>query len=808
MKSLHSLICRALVCATVLVGVGAPENQASGQDTSFYLQQNVHRVKQWLGSGPNAQGWRNFLDLGVLETLVAQGYQASPEALREIHDRLGSATPGLQHPHFVALRLALADHVEAIEAGQAIRGELANGSAAGTPTFAPVTNHQLQNAANRLLTEMRLLRQYFRENLWGVDRPQKMQDLQVDELINGLQRVDFLDDQTDIEGDEQFTIRQRKIVYLARLLRPLKPKYRTEAARDANVYIQLTSRRMDYLDRLLTYAFDEAASARIFDSALSDFSNQLNRLAVSGDRRAQLEIGQSLGWLRDLGQASDWTGAVRQNYSHPNFHVEISENFVNRLAARNPVRDVRWLDETILDNRVLGYAFTNGQALADFVDDPFQAHVSIHLMGTINSNGRTPKTLLEAYSRSHADFEARRSLFVNAGGLTEFAPYVAANLSTQFLGTSSRLGIINRIADQQYLKQKLQAEAIGAYRAETRIFEQFSEQTDEALVQGREALDKINSQYYQSVKEVGQFRYDFAAAQAGQEPDDAGRPLRLPEFHLRTTDHALRIDGLLEDFDTLAAPTSPPRGQSPADVRVQIHESLLSNFIGPLFSGQTINSSQFSEMAVELAGESPEGFGVEEDDEFLIVFETGKPIQIVFDDQQIVLLVNATNLIKDTNETGPMFIRSVFHVIEHEGSLKLVRVGKPVIDFVEEGEKSIEQVTTRSLIQDAINAAVADDDPMETAIELPANLIPIDKLQEAGVEETDELRNFRLVQLTIQDGWLSLGWNNVADFAPTAQTPWLETPAIHSPPTATRENDFIRSRNAQQTGAVLSPESR
>ncbi|MCP4888484.1 MAG: hypothetical protein GY904_17955, partial [Planctomycetaceae bacterium] len=83
----------------------------------------------------------------------------------------------------------------------------------------------------------------------------------------------------------------------------------------------------------------------------------------------------------------------------------------------------------------------------------------------------------------------------------------------------------------------------------------------------------------------------------------------------------------------------------------------------------------------------------------------------------------------------------------------------------------------KSFLQDNLDKAMSND-AMENAISLPPNLIPLDRIEDVDVR--GQISNAKLTELSMENGWLTMGWSYVepGEAAPKTYTPaiWNETP--------------------------------
>ena len=142
----------------------------------------------------------------------------------------------------------------------------------------------------------------------------------------------------------------------------------------------------------------------------------------------------------------------------------------------------------------------------------------------------------------------------------------------------------------------MRAQEIASERARVRVLDQFTNQTNEALAKGVKRLDEARSQrteivdFFKNIRK--QISEEFSKNEAGiiETPYDLIDPFILPRLFVTSSDSTLKIAGVLEAENRLAAPNNPPAKTVPVDVRVQIHESLLSNIIAPFLQDRLLEN--------------------------------------------------------------------------------------------------------------------------------------------------------------------------------------------------------------------------
>jgi len=757
-------------------------SSALADDSATRLQLRIERLQQWLGFNERGDAWRRYLLLGQLESQAARGYAADPQLLAQSLERFSSGTAGLEHPVFAGVANAVRHHLELVRAAAGVDVSRALSEAQGR--YVDITAADLDAARQRALTELSFLQTSLGSAVGGRDA---IGAYRITEIIDFLGSFDFA---TTLTGEEAAD--RAALGPIVTRFNELAPYVSLAATQLDNKYVELAEFETVEFGRLLVSSTRRFATREdqrgpaVYAEILRRLPEELAHLSDSSQRQAAVTVGQLLDQLSQLNQAQVLVAAVRRTFSQPNLLVRIDERFVNSIAGR-PIQEAQGVDEMILGNRVIGTAYTQGVGSVDFVPDPHLAHISIRMFGHTNTDGRTDRSFVTAFTQGNAAVEARRSFFVSPNGLIEFAPYTAVNLSSEFCGTN-RCNLIDRFAAREFERQQYAAEAVGAYKAEQRVYQQFTQQTNQAIWEGRQQIARSRQQGTSFFRSVNQFRRDFivAGTETSDTPPDR-RPTATevlarfahPGVSLSTSDSHLYLSANVALSDQLAAPSMPPTNVLPTDVSAQIHESLVSNFISPVVADRTLYSYEFSRKAEALMSEVPAGlvFDSSGDDVWSITFAPVRPIQVEFDDQRIRVTVAGRQFTRRNERyREAMLITSTFRVVQVGSQLKLMRDGQTQVAFATPGTKSASEIAFQTFLQDQLNASMSGD-PAAEAVDLPANLLPLDRLP-AG-SNAERLRDAELVQLRAEGGWLTLGWRYRPGSAgaPDPTLP-VDTPAI------------------------------
>ncbi len=771
-----------LLAAAMLAAFGVTDVRGQSVDTAESLQLSVRRLDAWLGNGIKAEGWRRALWLAALESQSAQGHAADPALLRQILNQFEAGYAGLEHPQFVETRSALTAHLNQIESASG--RDMASLLASARTGFRAVTAGQVdvfRSEAQRHLQRMK--QQYLgrlpaevrdplftKIDLAGVE--QQLVALDLAKLLPGgvqpaVEAVPPMPSEDTENEDERKArqeaekVRQDELARLAdrdrnaertRVLRALLTSVRQfedAALEHPDIWFQSATVALDRFVRVLAAATSTRTDQETYES-IDSLEQNLPLLASGTDSRAAIAVGDALGRLAHALQATELVAAVRRRHALPNFQLDLAASLLTAAANRSNA-DTRPVDELILGRQILGSANTSTQVTVDLLNDPHQVSASIHLNGQIQSQTYTRQGPITAYAASSGPFEGRRSLYANIGGFYVTDPYVAANLQSTFGGVDCRLRLVQRIANKQYLRDKTTAEGIAAARAERRIMSEFTEQTDQALVDARK---------------------NFAEAQ----PTLYNWSRWVPDLALSSSPRTIRAIATKADPARIAASTAPLPGRLPADVRLTIHQSAIGNYLDPILSGQQFTNEELGELFKDLMGEVPGAFQQKDASEsWSITFPPTGAVIAEFRDQKANLQITGRRFSQEDREIdATLIIRIEFQIVHRNGELWLVQTGKPTVDYADPSQKDARVVGFKSFLEGKLEAGF---DPAAGGFKLPGNLIPLDRIQRQQL--LDIASRLALMETRLEQGWLALAWNQSDGSTWISQA---DTPAIHASP--------------------------
>lgn len=725
-------------------------------DSAARLQASVHRMAFWLGTGEKAAQWRHFLLLNHLDTQAALGDRADLAQLQMILDRFEQDVDGLDHSSFAEVREGLKRHIRFLAS---VDRQMDFKATLAAAKFQPISGKVVEHYRDLAIYEYETLVAYYRDRMPSRERAYLFYDLKIDRAMEVLSSIDMevLIPESELEiivdgeetGDQKpddDELRKQKRKEWLDGLREISRALSDKNLEINDPYFASTQMAVDRLIRLFFFSTD-ANIERTYDRELKKLQDNIDSLNDAKATAKHAIVGNSLGWMQSAQQMPQLVSAVRARHSLPNFYVSVSSNLINQIASR-PVLQYQHVNEMVLGRLIRGVAATSGAVSMDLIEDPNQAHISVRLSANVNSDTRGGQGSIVACTSSTGELEARRSLLANLSGFYAAEPYGAANLSSQFLGVNKKLPIIERIAYKSYLKDKDRAEGIASARAERQIIEEFTKETNTVIDDG-------NTRFADLVNRV--------------EPISK----LIPETYLSTTYQSLNVTALKANQFDLGANELPAPSAVNTDIGFKLHESFITNYLTPYFSGKTMSNQDMADRIYSFGGTPPEGLEPEsEDDAFSITFSTIQPIKLLLDGDRVAVSIFGRRFAQgDRKINARLIITLGFKIIRENGKLYLVKDGESQIEYGEGVKRTAKVAAFKNFLSGKLNEAGAN----ELKIELPANLIPVEDL---GIDDHDDiLKSLKLVQFVSRDGWLRIGWAYLPGNSMPFQT---ETQSIES----------------------------
>ncbi len=792
--------------------IGQNVSHASAQST-VDLQNAVYRMNAWLSGSEYSEGWRKYLHLNLLDAQAAMGDQADLATLQEIHRRFDSNVDGLDAVEFKDVRASIERQIASL--GYVGSRDLNSMVAQAARQYRSITIEDLEHARDEAVYELKLLKKYYRKTLNSRKRAGLFYDLQLNEQIEELSALEFelppqisvgkttsqirderealkeveaqidampVSDEDaeeegprpDDDGDDSLMlppepdngdstvkeleekkrrieeridelkemrldlaekdrdrVRNRKAVL--RRLAKFNSGYREVAEKRFDPYFLSTALVAERFNFLYFYGTDDNLQEE-FLSRVKTLQENLEASSDMSDRKSHADLGKLIQWFESANQLPHLVSAVRARFSNPNAYLSVSASMINQIAGQDVSQRQR-LKQTIFGRIIRGVANVNGNVSIQLNPDPYQANVTIRLIGSITSQTYTRERKFRIDVSANGHYSGRRNVFANVGGFYAELAEVNACVYSSFGGINSNIGLIQKLAAQSFAKGKQKADRESSRRTRGEVLEMFEEQTDEALAAGQAQFDKLQERMID-------------------------RQSLVPAAYWRTYGDRVEIVAIKQNQGSLAA-SSPAMSYGAArDVQAKVHETMISNYLDPIFAGKTFTNEELEKEAMKRFGIDPPAVDPGEDsaadldsvpeEQFSITFSRVRPVQVEFEGNRMAVTVTGVRFAQEGRaiRAGLRF-RVQFKFENVNGQLELRRDGAAEIDYLDPDKKDAKLVAFRKLIEKKLNEGLKDDE----GIPIPTNLIPVDQLDNVDVAE-----KLLLSQLRFEDGWAYIGW--------------------------------------------------
>lgn len=515
--------------------------------------------------------------------------------------------------------------------------------------------------------------------------------------------------------------------------------YKDVAGSQFDPWFVSTALAAENFNFLYFYATDDNLQEE-FLKRIAQLSELIEKSSDLSDRTAHGEAGKLLQWLESAGQVPDLVAAIRHQHSLPNFYASVSSGMINALVAENSsdVSRQQRVKEVFFGRIVRGTAHIDGNVSIRLVPDPHQVNLAIELLGSVTSRTYSRERSWCINASAAGTFYGRRQFTASLRGVQASDVESDADMSSSYGGISSNLDLVKRKAAETFQRQKPRNDAESSRRIKNQVTEGFVERTDDALEDAQRGIDDLGD----SLEQFARF---------------------VPQMFVRTTRDRIELVARKINQGSLAAPTAPASYGRQDEISVALHETMLTNYIDPVFAGKTFTNTQ-------LRTEAEDRFGLEvrpaaqpestdqdrkeasdEPQEFSITFARVRPVQLEFADNQLSVIISGRRFSQGERsiEAGLRF-RLTFRIVRQGGVLKLFRIGNTEIEYADPDQKDAKLIAFRTLLEKRLNEATKADE----GVELPANLLPT-----ALVERRPLAESLRLNTLRLDGGWLYLGWS-------------------------------------------------
>lgn len=680
-----------------LLGLSSFHGIAWGGPAEQAVQSSLDGQQRWLGQGPTAAGWNDFLMTPQLQEQLARGASANREVVGKILSRYQSGAPGVERAQFSATRRALESWMNTLPALSA--EQLPEMVGAVKQNYQPPRPERLASAKARLQQALARLNAFLSRG--GAERQAGWRTyLELEQLQAELARPETPDPRALQAIEAHF--------------------FQNETGLELPVFMETRQALRAYTHSVLAVSDKDPRAA--YEARLDDLAKLLSDFPKEQRDVDAVAIGESVGYLASIQQAQPLVRAVRQQYSQPNLFVTASQRLAS-VGVNRVVDDVTPVRELILGTDIHGTAHTVGNVTLRTVPSAQRAILELVMTGYATSRNvgyNGPATIC---SNGYTSLSASKRLFFDANGLQQAPAVAVANTDTQITGVSAKRRIVERIATKRAGEQVGEAEIIASQRAERRL---------ERRVDSQAAVDlaRANTEYQ------NRFRRPLLRKDAFP-----------PVLNFVTTADSLRVTALHAGPYRLGAPTAPPRLTERHDLAVRVHESLVGNAGETGLGGRTLTDERLAEILKEATGEVPEELQITEDkDPWSITFSKDRPVAVTFANQSATIAIHGNRFTRGDREIRKDMIISARYKLEQQGNgSKLTRDGEVVADYVgNPGSLSVSDVAFKTFMRRKFSALFKPEIESK-GLKLPRRWASAGPL--------------RLRQMESENGWLTLGWD-------------------------------------------------
>ena len=413
-----------------------------------------------------------------------------------------------------------------------------------------------------------------------------------------------------------------------------------------------------------------------------------------------------------------------------NLRLTVSENFLNRLVARDETKpgEVR---DFILGAQVSGRQTTATQVRLDLLPGASNARGALVLNGTTQSatTGVTPQAMVDVASQQQ--FVAVKEIFFDGMKFSTRHAVVHVRAKNQTLGAVTPLtgtlfgGIANRIAYREAERRKPEAEAVARDRVAERVFPEFDNAIDQQLAS---ANDQLESRVRRLLRTAN----------------------LMPTLQqVSSTDTALHYSAqLATESPTTSSPTFEGRLNVDRGLSLMVHESLLNALVARSgLKGMKTTDREIKALIAPFeyktdkdeleAAQPPVGLPGMDNVVTDIEFDESDPLTIRLEQGRALVTMRA-KFKPAGQDVLPALAVTIPYTNELVGDKFVVTPGKVQVAALDRDDESAIPPLAMNLLSKAIEASLSK---LATDRALPASLWPI-----GGTVP-------RIAEVQTQDGW-------------------------------------------------------
>ncbi len=448
--------------AVVVIAIAPQAARAAQPDAKAQAVAALHDAQSFLGTGPNADGWKNYLGLAALDRELQRTGPVDIPAVTAVLAKLNSGAKGLDLPALVKLRKSVAAWVDELNLpGPEALGDAVNDAAS---QFHPIGSLDIEQARTELQKKAAELNAFFAPQGANGAAWQKyllLSDLQVQA-------------KPAVDADRD-------------LLAKIAARFDADKPGLELSQVRATATALAAYRELVAAAATEGLNTQ-YEAEIKSLGEWLAKYVQTPGEENAAEVNQRLAWLRRMHQAGGLVRAIRRAFDRPNVYVAAKSNIVGAGIERS-IDDVSPLVDNINGTQINGTGHTVGQLKVELVPNSDRAVLDIMLVGTTYSNTVGQNGPATIYSQGTTQIGGRKRVLIDALGIRDLPATAAAVTKTRVTGVAAGRpgGLINNIAQQKVAEGKGQAELVASDHAAARVRTRLNKEAANDL--GRAARD-------------------------------------------------------------------------------------------------------------------------------------------------------------------------------------------------------------------------------------------------------------------------------------------------------------------------------
>ena len=413
-----------------------------------------------------------------------------------------------------------------------------------------------------------------------------------------------------------------------------------------------------------------------------------------------------------------------------NLRLTVSENFLNRLVARDETKpgEVR---DFILGAQVSGRQTTATRVRLDLLPGAANARGALVLNGTTQSEttGVTPQAMVDVASQQ--EFVAVKEIYFDGMKFSTRHAVVHVRAKNQTLGAVTPLtgtlfgGIANRIAYREAERRRPEAEAVARDRVAERVFPEFDNTIDKQLAS---ANDQLESKVRRLLRTAN----------------------LMPTLQqVSSTDTAIYYSAqVATESPTTSSPAFEGRPNADRGLSLMVHESLLNALVARSgLKGMKTTDREIKALIAPFeyksgkdeleSAQPPTGLPGMDNVVTDIEFDESDPLTIRLEQGRALVTLRAKFKPAGQDVLPPLAV-TIPYTNELVGDKFVVTPGKVQVAILDKDDESAIPPLAMSLVSNAVEASLSK---LATDKALPASLWPIG----GSVPQ--------IVGVQTQDGW-------------------------------------------------------